>query len=621
MSSYARRCLVVVCAAALATFLALCLYPSAPPVPADVASIANASWSVPTAAAVDVVDDLRQRVATRTGDRLHLDLRLAMQLGDRDDGAAPQRLEIHHQGTLLLVVPEVEGALLAQVARFADIDTAITGLAADAPARTQMLLDERPFVVLRDADGVVVGYRFAADLAEPQRNSARAVIAALTFAIAPLPAATWTRTEPDANGMREHDYSRDPRTPERIVRRLGALSGRPDLRIDRAHACAELSDARLESVTVDEAWCVTAADGLFVAMGSTQGSLRRTATDVDASCVQRELAAQTMIDAPAMGSTTADPTLAEQAEHERWQQELATVDLTQALADLRQVLGGEPAAIHEAWERLSWLLALRPEAVAQVMAMLATSELPAELAARIITALGAARSAEAQQALFTLLSSIQPGHAEVAAIAFLQVDHPDAALLDRLLAHLPANAGLSDATATLLRVSGALAGRLADPTAAVERLLALQSRLQPGDLLAWYTALGNTGRREVLPALTVAAAEADPEVRANAAHALRGIPGEDVSTLLVALATSDPDGEVQLAAIAALGLREDRVSLLALQELASAGAAATPRIAALEALARRRSHRPDVRELIDRLVGDPDAAVARAARELQQARG
>lgn len=577
--------------------------------------------TTPTTQSLDAAPSSQRSAAAHTGDRLRLEQRLTLRLGiGGDPSTTAQTLDLRHRGTMLVVPMATDGDGTATLVRFEEVTTVAAGLAEDAPQRRDVELDERPFVVLRDPAGIVTGYRFAADLPETRRNSARSLIAATNFASAPIAHRTWTCEEPDANGMRRHAYARDPVTPAVIRRRLLAAPGDESAQLERGTACAEFAADRLLVARVDEAWRMAPDDGQFAAAVAAAVELERVASDVDATGALAELARLTLVDAPAIGSPVVDDAAFERAELERWQQQLVGVDLARAIVDLRAVLGGEPAAIFEAWERLHWLLTLRPACVAEVLALLATPDIAPELASRLITALGAARGDAARQVLFGLLAAPRSEFAEIAATAFIQADHPDADLLARLSDHLPRGTRLTEASATLLRVIGGLAERVPDRAAATASLLALEGRLHPDDLPIWHTALGNTGRREVLPTLEQGLAAGDPEVRANAARALRRIPGEDVSATLARLATMDPDGSVRFDAIAVLGRRQDQASERALHELATTAGSAAPRIAALQAWARRGLDRPGVRELVQAAAVDPDAAVARAAQELLRAR-
>ena len=96
-----------------------------------------------------------------------------------------------------------------------------------------------------------------------------------------------------------------------------------------------------------------------------------------------------------------------------------------------------------------------------------------------------------------------------------------------------------------------LAGRVATPTCLVETINAIRD---PDAGVRYAATVQLKGRLEAVPALVGALHDADPTVRAGAAHALAGVEHDDAVVALIG-ALQDPQPEVQRTAIEALVAR------------------------------------------------------------------
>ncbi|MEZ6184590.1 MAG: hypothetical protein R3F62_06205 [Planctomycetota bacterium] len=228
-----------------------------------------------------------------------------------------------------------------------------------------------------------------------------------------------------------------------------------------------------------------------------------------------------------------------------------TRDLPTLLQELERVARlGPPRALLPVFDALSRRLAAFPAEASLALDAIRHGGLPLQSQRALVDALATSATPEAQRALLALLDDGRP---ELAANLYLGLGDqaaPLSATVERLAADLDA-----PGTAGLLATGAAgilLARASAPPPALREALLRQLERGQDPD--AVIDALAQSGDAALLELLAERGRSADPRQRAQAAEALRLVPGPEAEARLLAL-VADASPGVRAAALDACALR------------------------------------------------------------------
>ncbi len=536
---------------------------------------------------------------------------------DEVRGNASQEQVLGCRGRLRVqIAARRDGEVIAAVsyAEFA-IDAAATP---DVASRLASLA--QPTLVRVLEDGTVLGYRFGAGLDGEQRNFQRWLLSAFGFPVPPGAATRWESAGADATGQYLSRYVgvetptglRVERTKLRYTAMTPALGDVPAHRIEGG-ARATLSRA--------VGWLVTAAvdETLTLDLEVVKSQLVHHTQVRLALLDSGRVAVDTAVpDAEAPwappggeGEDLRDAVL--QAEEQAWRHRLHGVALHELVEELRALLAGrgaDPSELYAAWTKLSWFLRLHPDAADRIREIVLGEPAPREICAMLLSALGNAGTAPAQDVLagFFADALLEPSLRESAVVAMMQLQHPKAGLLSALAAGVQELAEVKAVDALAVLVLGALAARsdarVFGEATALEVVLALETsarRLGAADL--WLHALGNAGMPQVLDRVAAylddpvdsvreaavfairklaspaaveimarkAIGDASPRVRATAAEALTQHFERGAREALYLAARADTEVDVRRAAIAAIAhdLERDHAGRALLQEIAS----------------------------------------------------
>lgn len=466
-------------------------------------------------------------------------------------------------------------------------------------------------------DGTVLGYRFEAGVDARSRNLLRRLFATLRIG-GDDGRAIWTASEVDATGAAS------------IHARRTCDHGQEQVRWQKQGTCTNAGAAttvtgqgRLERPVGGGWWHrIVHDERAEVAFAGVGIGVRAQLTAEHRLMERLPFAVTAAFDwhAPWLSADGAEDAAkaAAAAEHDKWAAELRETSfaaaIQRALAGLARGEAGE-SEVHEAAERLRWLLRTRPEVLAELAVLLRDASADDRLVAVLVGALGGEGGKAAQQLLATMsVDSAQSVARRSAALcAMFQVSAPVAGLLAAARANRVVEGApeLAD-TATLLLGALAQADRLGngaeDP---LPELLALESQvLVDGKLGAWLEALGNSGRVEVVEVGARYLRSSDAELRAAAVAALRRVATPEAVQLLAG-ATSDADELVRLRAVQALHGCTDGQAPIALQR-ALADSDQNVRLAAVAALGDRADART-FRARLARVAAEDGAEAVRAA--------
>jgi len=270
----------------------------------------------------------------------------------------------------------------------------------------------------------------------------------------------------------------------------------------------------------------------------------------------------------------------------------------------------DPAHTDQVKARLAALFRLDASAIATARARLNHANAQA-----ILGALAATGSAEAQQALASVLTDprCDVDERKAAVDAMLGLEHPTRQTGEALKESLASNDPELRNSASLML--GTVAGRLAadDPAAAhslVQRLSQDYSGTNdPNEQLRVIGSLGNTRSADALPVITQSLGSQDPALRAGAAAALRLVPGTAADGLLANMITHESDPSVRSAALMAAGYRSYEPLAGALEAVAH-GSDSNARNALVSTLSNMATHDNQPLQLLGWMAEhDPDANV------------
>ncbi|MFO1077027.1 MAG: hypothetical protein U1E73_04790 [Planctomycetota bacterium] len=237
--------------------------------------------------------------------------------------------------------------------------------------------------------------------------------------------------------------------------------------------------------------------------------------------------------------------------------------LEQLLADIDRVIAAQPLdndALDQAFQKLQWLVKLDDRAAVAIRDQVRAQTLHGDLAGIGLSALGAAGTAAAQQALAEVRGdrTLPLAVRERATVATLQLARPEPALVEALAR----DAGDAfDGRGNAMLVLGALATRsapLADGRSPQQVLLAMEdASTARGELSTWLLAVGNAAPPETMAIVERHIGDQDPAVRAAALVALRRVATGAAVTLLIERGLGDADAAVRHEALSELARRDD----------------------------------------------------------------
>jgi hypothetical protein len=495
-----------------------------------------------------------------------------------------QRLVLRLHGTMnVLVVARRADELIARLDLSGVTASQGVGGAEERSPALEELLALPAFVRMRD-DGALVGFAFDERSNGFVNNLVRSIACGFRFVVpasAMMDSAQkpWTGEEADPTGIAtvRYDWLDDARDERRLQRTKTAYRGSPGQRSDLALGYEVRSNA-LATLSSALGWLRSAQVGETLTARADTASLRST-TDYEASIAlvtHRRRSPAELPDAPwdqrwaGLAGLEDTNAIAESSERELSELELGGATLASLVQDIEGLTAGRPldtAALTAASHKLSVLLRLHPEALAELGRVLPTaSPFAADV---MLGAVGAAGTVAAQQFLAGVATDAgaAPGLRQSALESMIQLAAPTDAVLAavRQVADDPdAGAGLRNKS---LLVLGALASRQPqsdsiDRDGLVAELVGREDRARSaGQLEHWLHALGNTGNPDALPAIERYLGNDDVDVRHAAVYALRQVDTESATRALLDRAGSERDERVRALAIEGLAQRNDASGL------------------------------------------------------------
>lgn len=513
---------------------------------------------------------------------------------------AARPAETHVEATVVMEVldrREQEVAVRTTMPSLRFLDAHGHAFAGEATAERFAAAAKEPTLLRLGIDGGISCYRFAERLDGEQRNFLRGMLSAFVFTGSSGDTREWTAQEFDTTGVCDVRYERLPAAAgelrlRRTKTRYVSMHGQPEV---MPH---ELGGEALATFSVADGW-LTAADldermvcnfGLLDLQVRYQRQAHLELLTIGQVPVAGDVAA---LWAGAWSAPSGDgeqsPDRALEQEERQWRQQLAGVDVAQLLAQLHEVLGGNPVdhkALDEVFVRLQWLTKFDARVVDAVAELIQTRQLDGSAAHVALGALGAAGFPEAQRVLLAVRGNAQlPAELrDAAAMAMLQIQQPVPELLQSLAD--AANGGDADGQCALLTL-GALAPRgqaQAEGGDPVARLLAMEAEVGSGEGLAvWLRAVGNSGVPAALAIAERHFGNQDAQIRAAACDSVRRVATAPALQFLLERGLADPAPEVRRTAITALTRRAEAAA--ALRNVAMHDADQDVRAAALTAMA------------------------------------
>jgi hypothetical protein len=530
----------------------------------------------------------------------------------RDQGPRPPTV-LGLAGRLAIsVVGPADGGVLLRLALAEIRPAGAAGLAGD-PAQLS-----RAFYAVAAPTGELASFSFPRGQGGGERATLKALAGALQLVVPDPAAGEWRVTEQDMSGEYEAAYSASGaaihKAKERFVRARGPRGLTP-IQDPSAYAVASSIDFGLDasgwprSVAEDETLTVKAGSMRIEAKSKTGAQLVAIEQTADlariAAAEQAALEPEPEVDAEGFATARrrADEGLVDGASFGTLLADFAAADVK-----LR----------NRTMARLAALFRLEPEAAAQAAGSILRGELGKEAAKRLIGALGGAGTAEAQQALSSVLDAdaATSQTRSDAAVALGMTNQPTDASKQALVkaAASPDQALASTATLGLGNLTRHMNEQgSGDPSDVVAALIRrLQSAADDTERMLCLDALGNSGDARALSAIDPYLAAAEVSVRTAAVEALRFMAGVDDK---IAAALQDLAASVRRAAAGALAYRAiapmRALVTLVLQHDPDVGT----RLALVTALQLRKRQEPDLIELLAWAAEhDPAAEVKSAAK-------
>ncbi len=471
------------------------------------------------------------------------------------------------------------------------LDASGQPIAGDAAAERYLAAAATPVLMHFDSRGIVVGYGFADGLDGEQRNFLRGTLSLFSIEEPRTDVAIWRRTERDNTGEYEAEYTVDAAAAaeagQAVVqrRRLAyhLVTGQAQAPEHQLRGATRVRFAArigwVAGVVADEGMTMNLPLADLQVVSSRRAEVvllesGRTPVDAEVAALWQRAGASVISSEPC-GDRAAEQ------EVEHWRQQLQGVTVEQLLAELQGLLAQQPvddAAVNAVFLKLQWLAKLDPAAVTAVRDGVLAGTLPAATVGTALSALGAAGTPAAQDALVAVREqrSLAAEVRMAATVAAIQLDAPSADLMQSLWQDVrggDAN-GSDEVRDSSLLVLGALSGRSAEPLAdgrsPLQAVLAMeQDAVANNDLPTWLLAVGNTGAPEVLAIAGRYVEHVDPAVRGAACVALRRVSGLPAVELLAARALLDREPTVRGEAIRELGRRSEPEARRALERVAA----------------------------------------------------
>ncbi|NOU28419.1 MAG: HEAT repeat domain-containing protein [Polyangiaceae bacterium] len=269
--------------------------------------------------------------------------------------------------------------------------------------------------------------------------------------------------------------------------------------------------------------------------------------------------------------------------------------------------------------RLGALMRTSPESVREARARLLAKDTKEATGRALASALGAAGTKEAQQALADALASkdVPVSVKNDAAISLGLTENPTAEARTALKGAMTQSSDVSQTAALALgNMAGSLAKEGQDATDIVDDLLAkLAAATTSEQKVLFLDALGNTGDARALPAIRAHLAEGDASVRLAATAALRFQKSDEVDPTL-ALMVRDPEVLVRKAALSAMSQRPVQKSLVGLRHVVENEPVKELRKTAIRILARAMDTVPEAEQILAWAAQhDADPEVKKAAED------
>ncbi len=531
--------------------------------------------------------------------------------GDQGPGT-PRSLAL--SGRLAIsVVGETEGGHLLRLAL--DEIRQGGGVTAGLPGAAGGL--SRAFYAVAEPTGKLASFSFARGLEGVERASLKGLASALQLVVPDPGAAEWRTTEQDASGEYEAAYraagSAIHKVKERFVRARGPRGLAP-IKDASAYAIASSIEFGLHAsgwpgtVSEDETLTVKAGPMRIEARSKTTAQLAAIEQTADLArlVAAEEGALEAEPEVDALGFATAKRRADEGL--------VAGASYATLLGDFAS---GDVKRRNRTMARLAALFRLQPEAAAQAAESILRGGLDGQTTKRLIGSLGGAGTAEAQQALASVLdSAVASSQTRSDAAAALGITkHPTGASKQALLAAVgsadPALAstaalGLGNLTRRLNEDSGDASDAVA---ALIERL---QRAADDAERKLYLDALGNSGDPRALAAIEPYLAHADVTVRAAAVEALRFMAGVDGK---IAAGLQDLAAPVRRAAAGALSYRSITPMLSLVTLMMKQDPDVATRLALVGSMQLRKRQEPNLVELLAwAAANDPAAEVKNAAK-------
>ncbi len=480
---------------------------------------------------------------------------------------------------------------------------------APVPSPSGLVAELARGVSLRlDDEGRTLAYRFSAQGPLQTRNLWRMWVDALRFVVPAEAGRAWTISEQGSEGPLVVAFER-VQDGAGLVRRRSPSREHPSLRTIEGEALLRLDgpagwprELRLEERATH------ALPG-----GQARHTLR---IEGEFSLPARapipvELAHWRGPWSPVSGAEDASRVADERTEL-AWREALRGRALGKLVGDLEASLDADGASVEDPLAALTMKLRLEPGAAAELAPLVRQPAL-GERAARLLLLAAAEAGTDACQALL----------GELAADAALSLERREL-VLSALFSVRAAGERLLSSVAALLEdptcdarlaergllALGSMVHRAGADPRSVTHLLALEDAArEQGRTGTWLYALSNAGSVEALPRIEACAREADPALRAAAAHALRRVPGEPALGLLDRLA-GDEHPAVRAQALGVLGASSPAPRLALLEPLLATETEPAVRQALVDALGRRGRPSAQERELLRSIQRrDPDARI------------
>jgi HEAT repeat protein len=493
---------------------------------------------------------------------------------------------------------------------------------ADQMAQLKRLLARRIWITYQP-DGAAIRAHFPKDMTEDVRNFLELVATQTQLVRPAAPSPQWVVTERDGAGSYLAAYQDGG--PGAILKRkmrylttdgAGGPAGVIGVRIDSSETRFALDGAgRVNEVDGREVTHVDAnlgGQGLGIELRIHLGEPRSAAAPDLAGSFER---ARADVDSQAIATQRASD---EELQRRHDDQLIVGADLQQLLArQLDAAHAGTPDM--KAAAQLEAMLRRQPGDIPSAVAFV--RDAGKDAAAAVLSALGAAGTPPAQEALCSLASGDDPAPLRAAAVtALVRTKHVTAATTATLLRLLDASDPQVRRQALYMTGTAGQNVHDTDPGAAARieaDLVGRHARCTGSECVDTLVALGNLASPAILPGVQRSLADPSAAVRAAAVRALRKVEGPTVDGLIGITMTDDSDPSVRAAAVFAATFRTIGPLVEPLAHVVRADPIDYVRTDAIEAAANHLDEAPLLEAALqDAAAKDPKPGVQRLAREV-----